>query len=231
MKRKPIHILAGLINAINSLDKDHKYSINEIHEKTDYHWTTVSDYVKLIILAKKFAPDLKIDEKSKGIIITKQSPYFKNFNILEQLLLYLFKSKAFNEESAINKNKIVFNDRSELNPNEEFKEFIKKTSNNALYLTLKGKFRAQGILASIYSDMCDYIENKSKIPLKKSSKVWLLNFYENKQSLMENKITPKKIRFEQKVELKENEVDDYESVLASYAKTTLTHNVSTESIA
>ena len=50
---------------------------------------------------------------------------------MEKLILYLFKSKAFNEESAI-----VIN-----------KEFITKTSNNRLYLTLKGKFAAHGILA------------------------------------------------------------------------------------
>ncbi|KKN67837.1 hypothetical protein LCGC14_0457170 [marine sediment metagenome] len=231
MKRKPIHILAGLINAMNSLDKDHEYSINEIHEKTNYHWNTVSDYIKLIILTKEFSPNFEIDEKSNGIIITKESPYFKNFNIFEQFLLYLFKSKAFNEESAINKNKIVLSDRSELNPNEEFKAFIKYTSNNGLYLTLKGKFRAQGILASIYSDMCDYIENKPKIPLKKLSKVWLLNFYENNQSLVEQKMTPKKIRSEPKVELEENRLEDYESLLAIYNKPTPTHKISTESIA
>ncbi len=226
MKRKPIHILAGLINAMNSLDKDHKYSINEIHEKTEYHWTTVSDYVKLIILAKKFAPDLKIDEKSKGIIITNQSPYFKKFNLLEQLILYLFISKAFNEESAIKKNKIIFSDGSKLNPSEEF---ITETSNRTFYLTLKGKFKAQGILASIYSEMGDYIENNSKIHSKKS-KVWLLNFYENETSSLKNKMRSK-IESEQKVEQKSNELDEYQSLFATHTGTPLSGKISNESIA
>jgi len=179
MKRKPIQITAGLINAISSFNKGQKYSINEVHELTGYHWNTVKDYVKLIILIEKFAPKLKIDEKSNEIIIAKQSPYFKNFSVLEQLILYLFICKAFNKEYAIKKNKILLNDQSTLNINDGFKEFIKNTSNGALYLTLKGKFKAQGILASIYSDMGDFIEDKLNISLEKPLNVWLLNFYNN----------------------------------------------------
>jgi len=225
MKRKPIHILAGLINAMNSLDKDHKYSINEIHEKTNYHWTTVNDYVKLIILAKKFAPDLKIVEKS-NVIISKQSPYFKRFNLLEQLILFLFISKAFNEASAIKKYKIIFSDGSKLDPNREFKDFIAETSNGAFYLTLKGKFKAQGILASVYSDMGDYIEDISKIPSRKSSKVWLLNFYE-KEQLSVKRTIPENYR----TELKDSEGDTFQSPLAHISDIILFNNVSNESVA
>ena len=232
MKRKPIQITAGLINAMNSYNKDHKYSINEVHELTGYHWNTVKDYVKLIILIEKFAPKLKIDEKSNEIIIAKQSPYLKNFSILEQLILYLFICKAFNEESAINKHKILLSDKSTLNINDEFKEFIKDTSNGALYLSLKGKFKAQGILASIYSDMGDFIEDKLKISLEKPSKVWLLNFYNKmRYSHKENKMKFKKIRSEQKEEIKENELDDYYFLTTSSSNAISSHKISTESIA
>ena len=105
MKRKPIQIMAGLINALNSFPNDKEYSINKIHDETNYHWNTVNDYIKLIILVKKFAPELKIMKETNEIVIIKQSPYFKTLNEMEQFVLYLFISRAFDKQSVIDKKK------------------------------------------------------------------------------------------------------------------------------
>ncbi|MFO8018229.1 MAG: hypothetical protein R6U96_06305 [Promethearchaeia archaeon] len=176
MKRKPIQIMAGLINAFNSFQKGAKYSINEIHEMTDYHWKTVDNYIKLNILVREFSPKLVIDEKTHEIMIEEQSPYFKKLKPLEQLIVFLFISKAFNETSAIPRKEITFLDDSHPTVDEQYKKFINTNSDNALYLTLKGKYKAQGILASIYGEMIDFIEGKSTLK-KESPHPWLLNFY------------------------------------------------------
>jgi len=180
MKRKPIQIMAGLINAFNSFKKGSKYSINEIHEMTEYHWNTVNDYVKLNILVREFSPKLAIDEKTNEIIIKEHSPYFKNLKPLEQLIIFLFISKAFNETSAIQSQEIAFIDDSHPTIDEKYKKYFNDSSGEALYLTLKGKYRAQGILASIYGKMIDFIEDKSS-PKEEAINPWLLNFYKRPQ--------------------------------------------------
>lgn len=206
MKRKPIQIMAGLINALNSFPNDKEYSINKIHDETNYHWNTVNDYIKLIILVKKFAPELKIMKETNEIVIIKQSPYFKTLNEMEQFVLYLFISRAFDKQSVIDKKKIILNNGFNLQISEEFKELIKCTSDDGYYLSLKGKFRAQGILASIYKNMVDFIENKIDISSEKISENWLLNFYgDNKNSYLE-KIKNLKVKNIQ--ERKSEEVED-----------------------
>ena len=167
MKRKPIQIMAGLINALNSFSNNKEYSINKIHDETNYHWNTVNDYIKLIILIKKFAPELKIMKETNEIVIIKESPYFKTLNEMEQLVLYLFISRAFDKQSVIDKKKIILNNGFNPQISKEFKELINSTSDDGYYLSLKGKFRAQGILASIYKKMVDFIENKIDISSEK----------------------------------------------------------------
>lgn len=206
MKRKPIQIMAGLINALNSFPNDKEYSINKIHDETNYHWNTVNDYIKLIILIKKFAPELKIMKETNEIVIIKQSPYFKTLNEMEQLVLYLFISRAFDKQSVIDKKKIILNNGFNLQISEEFKELINCTSDDGYYLSLKGKFHAQGILASIYKNMVDFIENKIDISSEKISENWLLNFYgDDKNSYLE-KIKNLKVKNIQ--ERKSEEVED-----------------------
>ena len=168
--------MAGLINAFNSFKKGAKFSINEIHEMTDYHWKTVDNYIKLNILVREFSPKLVIDENTNEIMIKEQSPYFKNLKPLEQLIVFLFISKSFSETSAIPSKEIKFIDDSHPNVDEKYKKFINTNSANALYLTLKGKYKAQGILASVYGEMIDFIEGKSSLK-KECSHPWLLNFY------------------------------------------------------
>ncbi|MBD3213337.1 MAG: hypothetical protein GF311_12075 [Candidatus Lokiarchaeota archaeon] len=229
MKRKPIQIMAGLINALNPLSKNQNYSINQIHEETNYHWNTVNDYIKLINLVKKFAPDLKIDDKTNEIKIKKQSPYFKNLKKLEQLILYLFISKAFNEESSINKNEIKLNYDSNLDLNEEAKEFIKQSNEGEIYLTLKGKFKAQGIFSSLYKKMIDFIENKSNLK-ENSNRIWLLNFYEDKESpYLKKKKRFLKTTSRQNSEEDEEKISEYKKMLDLSEKAL--NNISTENIA
>ncbi|MGV9172513.1 MAG: hypothetical protein ACOC44_12730 [Promethearchaeia archaeon] len=78
--------------------------------------------------------------------------------------------------TTLTRKQIRFIDDSHPSIDEKYKEFININSVDALYLTLKGKYRAQGILASIYGEMIDFIEGKSTLK-KESTHPWLLNFY------------------------------------------------------
>lgn len=186
MKRKPIEIMAGLINALNSFSTNEEYSINKIHEETNYHWNTVNDYIKLIMLVKNFAPDLKFNKETNELNIINQSPFFKQLKGMQQLVLYLFISKAFNEGSAIQKEHIRYSDGSVPEISQKFEEYIHLTDNKRYYLSLKGKFRAQGILASIYGKMSDFIEKEQENSAEPKANRWLVNFYgSEKQTYLE----------------------------------------------
>jgi hypothetical protein len=233
MKRKPINIMAALINALNSYPMDQSYSINQIHEDTDLHWNTVHDYIKLINLVKYYAPDLNVDNDTNEVIINKHSPYFRKLEKQEQLILHLFLSKAFNKESALKKEKIHLKNGSKLNKETLSREFIQFTSNGDLYLTLKGKFKAHGVLSSVYENMVDFIENKTN-PKEKSNNLWLLNFYEDGQSSpLKTKKEYKKCVSEQKKEKKQSENSEYitlfEELKRSQRRSSI--DVSTENIA
>src|SRR6056297_3548075 len=102
MKRKPIDIISNLINGLNSLKKNSDCSINEIHEKTGFHYNTVKDYVKILTLVQCFAPKIHLDLEKNQLSVSKYSPYIKTLGKLEQLCLMLFANKAFNKEAATN---------------------------------------------------------------------------------------------------------------------------------
>ena len=227
MKRKPIDIMAGLINALNSYSNENqKYSINKIHDDTTYHWNTVKDYIKLIVLIKQFAPDLGITNDNE-IRIIKHSPYFKTLEETEQLVLYLFISNAFDDQSAIDKKRIVFRNGFNMQYSQEF---ISQTAENGLYLTLKGKFLAQGILASIYKDMVDFIQDKLDVSLKKRSENWPEIFYGDGR---ENYYSGRKLKTKL-VRQDREEVKDLSSIKALDDYTNFSkkpYNLSTESIA
>lgn len=233
MKRKPINIMAALINALNSYQKDQSYSINQIHEETDLHWNTVHDYIKLINLVKLYAPDLNIDNETNEVIINKQSPYFRKLEKQEQLILHLFLSKAFNEESALKKEKIHLKNGSKLNKDALSREFIEFTPNYALYLTRKGKFKAHGILSSVYNNMIDFIDNKTT-PKEKSNNSWVLNFYEDdRSSSLKTKKEYKKCVSEQKKAKNQSEKSDYITVFEELQRSQRRSSIdiSTENIA
>lgn len=238
MRRKPIQIMAGLINALNSYSKDEEYSINKIHEDTNYHWNTVNDYVKLILLVKNFAPDLKLRNETNDMVITKHSPYFKNLDEMEQLIVYLFNSKAFDEQSAIEKEKLMFTNRS--NPSNlriphPFNEFIRCTHEKRCHLTLKGKFRAQGILASIYKTMIDFIEKETDITRENASEHWLKTFYDDdeKESHLVNTRIPKENGDKQDMKSEEKDELAKEDMLTDLMRHAGrgSFNISTEHIA
>lgn len=233
MKRKPINIMAALINALNSYQKDQSYSINQIHEETNLHWNTVHDYIKLINLVKYYAPDLNIDNETNEVIINKQSPYFRNLEKQEQLILHLFLSKAFNKKSALKKEKIHLKNSSKLNKDVLSRKFIEFTSDGALYLTLNGKFKAHGVLSSVYENMVDFIDNKTN-PKEKSNNSWVLNFYEDDHSsYLKKKKKYQKCVSERKKEKSLSEKSNYITVFEELKGSTRRSSIdiSTENIA
>ncbi len=179
MKRKPIDITAGLLNILNSFQPNREYNINEIKQKTGFHWQTISDYILLIQLIQEFGTKIKINPKTNKIRTISSSNYIKFLNIEEQIITFLFIEKAFDEANSISEDILL-----KFFPQNEIKKikvspFIKKTLINTLnrkhntifYLTRRGNFKAQGILASINRKMAEFIDKKADVEDISQSKV------------------------------------------------------------
>ncbi len=179
MKRKPIDITTGLLNILNSFQPNREYNINEIKQKTGFHWQTISDYILLIQLIQEFGTKIKINPKTNKIRTISSSNYIKFLNIEEQIIIFLFIEKAFDESNSISEDMLL-----NLFPQNKIKTinsspFIKTTLINTLnrkyktrfYLTRRGNFKAQGILASINRKMAEFIDKKADIEITSQSKV------------------------------------------------------------
>jgi hypothetical protein len=186
MKRKPIDITTGLLNILNSFQTNREYSINEIKQKTGFHWQTISDYTLLIQLIQEFGTKIKINPKTKKIRITSSSNYINFLTFEEQIISFLFIEKAFDESNSISED-ILLN----LFPQNEIKTiettpFIKASMINILnrknitryHLTRRGNFKAQGIIASINRKMAEFIDKKADVEFISQSNV-VINPYQN----------------------------------------------------
>ncbi len=186
MKRKPIDITAGLLNILNSFQTNREYNINEIKQKTGFHWQTISDYTLLIQLIQEFGTKIKINPITKKIRIISSSNYINFLTFEEQIISFLFIEKAFDESNSISEN-ILLN----LFPQNEIKTietspFIKVSIKNILnrknitryYLTRRGNFKAQGIIASINRKMAEFIDKKADVEYISQSNV-VITPYQN----------------------------------------------------
>ncbi|MCF2141050.1 MAG: hypothetical protein K9W44_13410 [Candidatus Lokiarchaeota archaeon] len=192
MKRKPIDIVADILNVLNGYRRGKAFNINSLKEKSNIHWKTTQDYLNLIYFIQKFAPEIEINKQKKEFFICTHSKYFSNFNLENQLIIYLFLEKAFDSKNRIDLNSIIdfrnsynvnciayskFNSMpksqiksdqrkkiiSQLKKSEYIRVLNSKQKITAVYLSLKGKFKAQGLLSQINEEMAKFIENPHKI--------------------------------------------------------------------
>jgi hypothetical protein len=165
MKRKPIEIVGTLLNGLNSLNKNGKYSINEIHEKTGFHYNTVKEYMKLINLIQCFSPRIEMNLNSNKISIKEYAPFTTTFNDTQQLELMLFVNRALSEESAKNIKELEITPRI-IKESNQFMEIIYDNNDHPVsaYLTTRGKFKAQGLLVFINQKIGEIIDNKEDFP-------------------------------------------------------------------
>ena len=194
MKRKPIEITAGLLNILNSFQTNRDYNINEIKQKTGFHWQTISDYILLIQLIQEFGAKIKINPKTNKIQILSPSNYLEKLTIEEQMIVFLFIEKAFDDFTSIPE-VILFNSF----PQNDIETIInspfiitilshnmKRKTNPRFYLSQRGKYKAQGILSSINRKIAEFIDKKADIEIASKSKIVIKPF----QNESELKITP-----------------------------------------
>ena len=169
MKRKPIEIVAGLLNAFNSFEINKDYNINEIRLKTGYHWETIRDYILLINLIQRFSPTIAYSSKLKRLHVLDRSNHAKSYSLEHQLVIYLFTNRMLNKEQSISLKEIIPD--VNLIPKREvarikgssYMQFINSHGEENVFLTRKGKFKAQGLLASINMKMGEYIDNQGDV--------------------------------------------------------------------
>lgn len=180
MKRKPSSIVTGLINILNSLRKGSEYSINQIKDKTGFHWETIHDYIILLRLIEEFGPKIEFNPQNKKIKIKEYSKPFVKLNLEDQIVLFLFLEKKFGEDSSceIKELKHDFSTKklAELKKSKYFQFNSRKTS--MIYLSKLGKFRGQGILSSIHGEMAEFVDKKANYELNKENREVIKPFHQ-----------------------------------------------------
>lgn len=159
MKRKPMDIVANVIDILNGLGRDSSYSYNEMKTITGMHYDTIRDYITLIGLIQTFAPKIIIDEKRNKVSVENYSPSFRHLDVVGQFLVILFLEHKFTPENAMNPTQ-YFSRMSEEDKNaiesSPYFEKITRQAETAFYLSRKGKFKAQGLLASLSLKMAEF---------------------------------------------------------------------------
>ncbi len=203
MKRKPINIVADIVNSLNGYQKELKFNINAMKERTNLHWNTSKEYLNLIYFIQNFAPEInKVNSEKNEFTISQYSKYFNHFELEEQIIVHLFLEKAFDKKTSINVVPIIEiqNDINQLGKS-EFIRIFKINNNYNGYLNLKGRFKAQGIISRINKKMADFIENPNIVQIN---------------SIYQKIIKP--FRYERKYEFFPNLEIDCSSEMSNYKK-------------
>ncbi|RLI63700.1 MAG: hypothetical protein DRO88_09200 [Promethearchaeia archaeon] len=224
MKRKPIEILADVINSLNGLQMNQQYSINELKSRSNIHWETALNYLQLIQFVQDYAPKIELDPETKNFKIYTYSHIMKSFLFEEQMILILFLKKAFSNEKRINERELwntLPQDKMQSIINSQYIETIERNGKKFFILTRKGKFKAQSILAKINRSMAYSIDNYGK-KLIKTSENFVLKPFRQDMALKElrliksNKTTEAFKKFPSSYDLfnlkdtESNETNDYE---------------------
>lgn len=150
------------------IDRVQEYSINginEIHEKTGYHWETIQDYIISLSFIQIFGQKIQYNPLTRRIKIARDPEYMEFLPKNDALLIFLFRNRIFNEDSAIGhilvQNKFGSQAISSLERTGSITTTTGK-SKDLLYLSRKGKFKAQATLASINKEMGDFIDAGGK---------------------------------------------------------------------
>ena len=191
MKRKPIDIVADIINSLNGYQEEKKFNINSMKERSNLHWNTSKDYLYLIYFIQKFAPELDIINSNKNEFkIRKYSKLFTQFSLEEQIIIHLFLEKAFDLDTSININSMIESqfDINELDDSKFIRIFKSGKNHSKIYLSLKGRFKAQGILSRINEKMADFIENHNQINLNVNTPKIKKTFWHKQENITIQKI-------------------------------------------
>ena len=191
MKRKPIDIVTDIINSLNGYQEEKKFNINSMKERSNLHWNTSKDYLYLIYFIQKFAPELDIINSNKNEFkIRKYSKLFTQFSLEEQIIIHLFLEKAFDLDTSININSMIESqfDINELDDSKFIRIFKSGKNHSKIYLSLKGRFKAQGILSRINEKMADFIENHNQINLYVNTPKIKKTFWHKQENITIQKI-------------------------------------------
>ena len=153
------------MNAFNSFKTNEEYSINKIKEKTGLHWETIHDYIVLTKLFDEFCPQIEFNPKTKKVKIIQPSKSLLKRNFEDQMIVYLFTERNFDEKSSCEIQKLKINpskeDIKKLKASKYFEFALNKPE--SIYLTKSGKFKAQGILSSLHGEMSEFLDKKADI--------------------------------------------------------------------
>lgn len=100
MKRDPLDLTISLLFNINLLEKDETYNISELKNlrNLDFHWNTISKYLKMFKIIQDYCPKFEILDSKLHIINTK---LYDRLNNKERFILYLFNRGAISRDKAI----------------------------------------------------------------------------------------------------------------------------------
>lgn len=97
MKRNPQEIMMLLAGALKKTKEGDSMSIKQIREKTGLHYETIQSYAEIIKYIQTSMPKINY-EKESGITVLERPDL--NISQLEELVLFLFDSRAFRESMS-----------------------------------------------------------------------------------------------------------------------------------
>jgi hypothetical protein len=172
------------MNAFNSFKANEEYSINKIKEKTGLHWETIHDYIVLTKLFDEFCPQIEFNPKTKKVKISQPSKSLLKRNFEDQMIVYLFTERIFDDETSCEIKKIKINpskeDIEKYKTSKYFEFALNKSA--SIYLTKSGKFKAQGILSSLHGEMSDFLDKKADTEAEDTTYEILLPFQQKLSS-------------------------------------------------
>jgi hypothetical protein len=121
MKRKPIEILADIINYLNVIAPNTTLNINDISKHTECHYETIREYMALIQFIQQTFPPVSYNGESRSVSLSDYPPSYWQFPFIEQIQLKLFSNRVFDFQSSVLLNSII----STLDPKENAKDNIK----------------------------------------------------------------------------------------------------------
>jgi hypothetical protein len=168
---KPEQIFLNIINLLNEYKIGQPIQINDLNEKLPHHYNTIKDYLKIIDFIQNACPKIKNNVQTETYELNGYNPLLDRMDQEEQLILYLFIEKIFDEKTARNidelmgKNQYNF-DAIKKSPYINYTYEINKISNNRIvkiWLSRRGGLKAQGLFSKLYEIMKNYLDSPSSI--------------------------------------------------------------------
>lgn len=202
IKKKPSEIFSILINILNNLDLEKKYTINEISKKSGLHWQTTNEYIKILKHIQLFSPKINVQDNEK-IQVVNFSEKFKDIPISQRILVTLYDNKAFNEASSIEIEKII--DESDisyfLSDLLSKEHILKATKENRYFISKKGKINVISFYSNQTKDIFN-IYNSSEEPFDEPGIYDIMNDIKEQNKLILYFLTKSMLGTTEKPQLK-----------------------------